>query len=145
MPETPGDFDGDGYEDMEEGIERAELMVEHKKNKLFPEWYAIAMSIEYLKIMAAGDAEVDRDEKGDYLRDADYQAEIQNLKGRFPKLLGFEPSIAKQLDWMGEYGSQLGGWFERLPAARHATLTSPAAIKKAYEADVAAKEAAAAH
>lgn len=145
MSETPGDFDFDIFDDMDEDVEQAELICTHKREKLFPQWYTIAISIERLKDMAAGSADINRDDKGAYLRDAEYQAEIQKLKVRFPNLLGFEPTIAKHLTWIGEYGSQLGRWFEKLPPERHAELRSPAAIKKAYEEDVAAKEAAAAH
>ena len=93
--------------------------------------------------MAAGDAAIDRDDEGDYLRGADYKAELERLKARFPNLLGYRPAAAKQLTWMGENLGRLERWYEDLPADRRATLSSPLATTRAYEADEAKRAQAA--
>jgi hypothetical protein len=117
--------------DDDEDIESAELIANHKKEKLFPDWLRIAFARERLDNKALVEAGFDLDDpRSMYHRNPAYKAAMERLKQLFPGLLTYQPDVCTDLNWLAEHASALDHWPQNYIQIK---LTSPNIIRNRYE------------
>ena len=119
------------FDDDDELVKRAEVICQHKKEKRFKDWMAIAFARVNLEESAQEEGE---DPFG--ARDVSYATVRAQLVKRYPCLFAYRADVYKVLFWITENASQLSTWHEKLPEKTRAALSSPTTIRSHYEKSI---------